>query len=108
MLTPMRRLSKAIQVAVLAIFSVPVAVVGTVLTSLIFLPLPVNLPREKAGVQSRISHVYDVNGDEIAVFREFDQNIAVKPADIPITLKQAVISSEDKNFYNHSGVDIRG
>ena len=36
------------------------------------------------------------------VFREFDQNIPVKPADIPMLLKQAVISSEDRHFYSHS------
>ncbi len=88
--------------------AVPPTIALTVVVSLIFLPLPVNLPRERAGVQSRISHVYDVNGDEIAVFREFDQNIRVKKADIPLSLKQAVVAFEDKNFYNHSGVDLRG
>ncbi len=104
----MRQLAKAIKVAILAVFSVPVAVLGTVLTSLIFLPLPVNLPRERAGVQSRISHVYDAAGNEIAVFREFDQNIPVKPSDIPTILKQAVISDEDRSYYRHSGIDLRG
>ncbi|MDP1794390.1 MAG: transglycosylase domain-containing protein, partial [Acidimicrobiales bacterium] len=101
-------LAKAIKVAVLAVFSVPIAVLGTVLTSLVFLPLPVNLPRERAGVQSRISHVFDAAGNEIAIFREFDQNIPVKPSDIPTSLKQAVISDEDRSFYKHSGIDIRG
>src|SRR5205085_2972013 len=48
------------------------------------------------------------NGNEIAVFREFDQNIPVKPSDIPKVLKDAVIASEDRNFYHHSGVDLRG
>lgn len=108
MLTVMGRFMRAIKIAVLSVFTVPVAVLGTVLTSLIFLPLPVNLPRERSGVQSRISHVYDIEGNEIAVFREFDQNIAVKPEDLPITLKQAVISAEDKSFYKHSGIDLRG
>jgi penicillin-binding protein 1A len=104
----MRQLAKTLQVAILACFSVPVVVLGTVLTSLIFLPLPVNLPREQAGVQSRISHVYDIDGNEIAVFREFDQNIPVKPSDIPVVLKQAVISDEDRSFYKHAGIDLRG
>ncbi len=88
--------------------TVPPAVAFTVLVSLIFLPLPVNLPAERASVTSRISHVYDIDGNEIAIFREFDQNIPVKPEDIPISLKQAVISSEDRSFYRHSGVDLRG
>ncbi len=104
----MRQLGNALKVAILAGFSVPIVVLGTVVTSLVFLPLPVNLPRERAGVQSRISHVYDIDGNEIAVFREFDQNIPVKPADIPTVLKQAVISDEDRSFYKHSGIDLRG
>ena len=28
--------------------------------------------------------------------------------DVPDILKQAVISAEDRNFYEHGGVDIRG
>jgi penicillin-binding protein 1A len=104
----MRRFLKLIKVVVLATFTVPVAVMGTFLASMIFLPLPVNLPRERASVVSRISHVFDIDGNEIAVFRQFDQNIPVKPADLPAVLKNAVIASEDKNFYKHSGIDLRG
>ncbi|MBA2609603.1 MAG: transglycosylase domain-containing protein [Actinobacteria bacterium] len=104
----MHTVLRLFKIAVLAIFTVPVAALGTFLTSMIFLPLPVNLPRERASVTSRISHVYDVGGNEIAVFRQFDQNIPVKPADIPEVLKQAVIAAEDRGFYKHSGVDLRG
>ncbi|MEY2425850.1 MAG: penicillin-binding protein [Actinomycetota bacterium] len=104
----LRRLGKTMSVLLFSALTVPPAVAFTVIASLIFLPLPVNLPRERASVTSRISHVYDINGNEIAVFREFDQNIPVKPEDLPISLKQAVISSEDRSFYRHSGVDLRG
>jgi penicillin-binding protein 1A len=104
----LRRFGKTVSVLVLSALTVPPAVAFTVIVSLIFLPLPVNLPRERASVTSRISHVYDIEGNEIAVFREFDQNIPVSKKDIPVSLKQAVISSEDKSFYRHSGVDLRG
>jgi penicillin-binding protein 1A len=104
----MQRLRKVLSAIAISLIVVPIAASGTVVTSLIFLPLPVNLPRENAGVASRISHVYDAEGHEIAVFREFDQNIPVKKGDLPLALKQAVISSEDRNFYRHSGVDIGG
>jgi penicillin-binding protein 1A len=103
-----RRLGKTLSILVFSAISIPPVVVGTVVASLVFLPLPVNLPRENASVTSRVSHVYDINGNEIAVFREFDQNIPVKKADLPISLKQAVISSEDKNYYRHSGIDLSG
>ena len=104
----MHRIRTALSAIAISAVVVPVAATGTVVTSLIFLPLPVSLPRERAGVQSRISHVFDVDGNEIAVFREFDQNIPVKPQDLPLNLKQAVVASEDKGFYKHSGVDLRG
>jgi penicillin-binding protein 1A len=32
----------------------------------------------------------------------------VRPEDIPLVLKQAVIAAEDRRFYSHGGVDVRG
>ena len=87
---------------------VPIVVGATVLGAFLFLPLPATLPKAGAGEGGQISHVYDANGDEIAVFREFEQNIPVKKEDIPLVLKQAVVSAEDRNFYRHGGVDLRG
>lgn len=104
----MTRLWLAFKVAVLSVVTVPVAVSGTYIAAQLFLPLPVNLPTERAQVTAGISRVYDIDGTEIAVFREFDQKLPVEPGDIPVILKQAVVSSEDKNFYKHSGVDLRG
>jgi penicillin-binding protein 1A len=104
----MRKLGKAVSVLIFSGLTVPPAIGLTIVLSLIFLPLPVNLPRQNTSAVSSVSHVYDVDGNEIAVFREFDQNIPVKRADIPISLKQAVVSSEDKSFYSHSGIDLRG
>src|SRR6476646_2382259 len=89
-----------------AAVTLTVVVVG--LASVIFLPLPANLPQPKAVEAGRVSRVYDVNGQEIGQFREFEQSIPVKQSDIPLVLKQAVVSSEDRNFYRHGGVDIRG
>lgn len=104
----MFRLWLAVKVAVLSAVTVPIAVSGTYLAAQLFLPLPVNLPAQRAEVTKGISHVYDIDGNEIALFREFDQKIPVKPEDIPLQLKQAVVASEDKNFYRHGGVDLRG
>lgn len=87
---------------------VPVAVVGTILSSFIFLPLPASLPAARPTVASQISHIYDASGREIGVFREFEQNIPVRRRDIPRHLRQAVIASEDRSFYRHGGVDLRG
>jgi penicillin-binding protein 1A len=87
---------------------VPVTVVGVILGSFIFLPLPAALPAPKPGEGGQITRVYDQNGQEIGQLRKFDLDIPVKPTDIPLILKQAVIAAEDRNFYQHGGVDVRG
>ena len=86
----------------------PLAVTTTVLATFLFVPLPATLPDPKHNEASQVSHVLDANGDEIGVFRQFEQSIPVAEKDIPQVLKDAVISAEDQNFYKHSGVDVRG
>ncbi len=80
----------------------------TILLALFNLPVPDTLPIPRPPGGSQISRVYDVNGDEIGQFSEFEQNRPVKKSDIPEHLKQAVIAAEDKNFYRHGGLDLRG
>src|SRR5437763_7155987 len=87
---------------------VPVGTAGTVLGAFLFLPLPATLPKPKPNVASSMSHVYDINGNEIAVFRQYETSIPVQQKDIPEILKQAVVSIEDKRFYSHGGVDPQG
>src|SRR5687767_9984551 len=87
---------------------VPIAVVVVILASFIFLPLPAALPAQRQIEGGQITRVYDQNGVEVGQFRKFEQNIPVKPTDIPLILKQAVIAAEDRNFYEHGGVDVRG
>src|SRR6266480_3046479 len=102
---------RAIRAAVVFIASsilVPIGTVGTVLGAFLFLPLPATLPKPKAGVASSLSHVYDINGNEIAVFRQYETSIPVQQKDIPEILKQAVVSIEDRRFYSHGGVDPQG
>src|SRR5437660_5536489 len=82
---------------------VPIGTVGTVLGAFLFLPLPATLPKPKPGVASSLSHVYDINGNEIAVFRQYETSIPVQQKDIPEILKQAVVSVEAKRFHSHGG-----
>src|SRR5579859_5678645 len=87
---------------------VPVVVATTVLASLFFLPLPAAIPQPKAPATIVPSQVFDRNGNLIATFQQFDLSFPVKKADIPTVLKDAVVAVEDRNFYKHGGVDIRG
>jgi penicillin-binding protein 1A len=104
----MRRLIRLVAAFLIVAVVTPVAATGTILTSFLFLPLPANLPEPKPINQSQLSRVFDVDGNQIAIFRRFETSIPVKPSDIPEALKKAVVAAEDRNFYKHGGVDIRG
>src|SRR5438132_880396 len=99
---------RALLCVVVCSVAAPIAVLVTVLAAFLFLPLPATLPEARAVQGSIVSHVLDKDGNEIAVFREFEQNLPVQPQDIPLVLKEAVVASEDRNFYHHGGVDLRG
>lgn len=53
------------------------------------------------------SVVYDVNNRPIKGLSE-QNRISVSFDDIPLTYKNAVIAIEDKDFYQHHGVDLKG
>lgn len=108
MLRVLRQSVRVILIVGISAVTVPATVVATVVGSLIFLPLPATLPTPKLALASEPSTVLDINGNPIASFREFEQQIPVQPSDIPTILKEAVISSEDRDFYHHGGVDPRG
>src|SRR5947207_3045576 len=103
-----RRIVRALVLVVTCGITVPVAVGVVVMGSLLFLPLPAVLPAPKAVTQSQGSKIFTVDGQQIAEFKDVDLKIPVRPEDIPDVLKKAVISAEDRNFYTHGGVDIRG
>jgi len=86
----------------------PITCIAVVLGALIFLPLPATLPLPKAILDSQASHVFDANGNEIAVFKPFETSIPVAQGDIPQVLKDAVVAAEDHGFYDHGGIDFRG
>ena len=87
---------------------VPVVVTAIVLSSLLFPPRLEELPDPRPPGGSQLSRVQDINGREIAIFREFDQRVPLRREDIPEVLKQAVVSVEDKTFYTNNGLDVSG
>ena len=51
-----------------------------------------------------IGHIYDVHGQPlIEMAREYRRNISYQ--DIPPVVRDAILAAEDKNFFNHNGVD---
>ena len=103
----MRRFLSLAAAALLVVLT-PVSSAAVLLAANLFLPLPAHLPERIPPAPSQISRVYDAAGNEIGTFKQFDTSIPVEPGDIPEVLKQAVIAAEDRSFYSHDGVDIRG
>ncbi len=68
------------------------------------LPDDSNLKSYKPDVMTR---VYDSNGQLVREFSK-EYRIFVPIENIPDRLKNAFISAEDKNFYNHIGIDPTG
>ena len=54
------------------------------------------------------SHIYDINGNEIANVHAAENRVPVKISQIPQNLQDAFIAVEDNRFYEHSGIDPRG
>jgi len=51
-----------------------------------------------------IGHVYDANGEVLFEFAKEYRQIVQYP-DIPAIVRDAIIATEDKNFFSHSGFD---
>ncbi len=105
---PMRRKLKLVAATLLVAVVTPITAAGVMLTAYLFLPLPANLPERSGREAAQISRVFDVEGNQIGVIKQFETSIPSTPGDIPDVLRQAVVAAEDRNFYSHGGVDIRG
>lgn len=57
---------------------------------------------------ARASIMYDDQGRVITSLRNNENRIIVPSNGISPTMKQAVVSIEDRRFYNHRGIDFRG
>jgi penicillin-binding protein 1A len=66
-------------------------------------------PFGKAQQQQVDGYVYAGDGHTIlAVLRGSQSRVLVQSADIAPAMKQAIVATEDRRFYEHRGIDIRG
>ena len=75
---------------------------------LLYGQLPGTVPQPHDRVVSMPSVVYDASGKEIGSFHEYELTVPVKPSDIPQVMKDAMVAAEDRHFWEHDGVDVRG
>ena len=64
--------------------------------------------RYKPTKNDRNSYIYTSDGRVLAVLRGSEARIVVKSEDIADVMKQAIVAIEDRRFFEHRGVDIRG
>ncbi|HEV2070559.1 MAG TPA: transglycosylase domain-containing protein, partial [Acidimicrobiales bacterium] len=100
-----RGLAWAATVVLVVAALAPVGVSGIVAASVLAPPSLDELPDLRPARGGFLSRVYDVHGQEIAVFRQFERRLPIEEADIPEHLKEAVVAAEDHSFYSHSGID---
>ena len=67
-------------------------------------------PEELASrVQNTVNTYYDRNGELLWEDRgSGDYRLVVDGSDISTYMRQATVAIEDKNFYNHAGIDLSG
>jgi penicillin-binding protein 1A len=95
-----------------AIFSVLTLglVMGALTVGAVFWVYGRDLPDHETLVNyqpATISRIYSPAGRIIDEFAE-ERRLYVPADEIPLLVKQAFISAEDKNFYQHQGFDLRG
>jgi penicillin-binding protein 1A len=99
------RLRLGLVLAGLALLALVSTVFGMMMAVASDLPALENREEYK---HSRNSVLYDIRGRELGVLTG-NQNRILVPADqISPAMKHAIIAIEDKRFYEHPGVDVRG
>ena len=96
----------------LGLTTVIVVVVGlvavtTAIATYVLLPLPVNLPEERIQPEKQASIVYALDGAPIGQFKGAESQVTISAADIPDTVRRAVVAAEDHRFFHHKGVDYQ-
>ena len=104
----LKRIFGSVVLASVTVAGAPIAFGATILAGFIFLPLPASIPLPKPVVQLQPTVIYDRYGHQIATLSQFESNLPFTDAQVPQTLKEAVIADEDRNYYHENGVDVRG
>lgn len=66
----------------------------------------IKLDDEKLKIEPKPTRIYDASGNKMAEF-ERDRKEMTPYSDIPTEVVEAIVSTEDREFFNHSGMNIR-
>ena len=76
------------------------------LAGLLFVIARVPLPA--AGAQAQTTFLTDINGARLASLDNGEDRVAVRLDQVPKVLQEAVLAVEDRNFFEHQGLDPGG
>ncbi len=107
-MTFLSRAFRIVAALLLSALFVPPVAAGVAGLTLLRAPLPGELPARRPNLTAVPSTVLDRDGQEIGVFRGFDRSVEFDRSDLPQHLIDAVVSIEDRRFFEHKGVDFEG
>jgi penicillin-binding protein 1A len=88
------------------LFPVIAILIGIGILALTYAFASIPLPKDVRVTQS--AEVFDLHGHLIGTYSGEIKRFLIDTSKLPPYVAQAVISSEDKNYYHHGGVDLRG
>lgn len=62
---------------------------------------------EEAFHENKVTSIYDINGKLICELNGSKKSYYLKSDEIPRTVKEAFLVTEDRSFYEHSGIDYK-
>jgi len=98
---------KSVLVVVLVVATPAIAAVVAVAV-LVVSPLPGAVPDPLEAPEIRPAVLLAADGTPIATLRGFELNLPTQASDITPVVVAALIAAEDRNFYDHTGVDVGG
>jgi penicillin-binding protein 1A len=88
------------------IFPVLALLIGIGILAVAYAFATIPLPKDVKVTQS--SEVFDLHGHLIGTYSSEINRFLIDTTKLPPYVSQAIISSEDKNYFKHGGVDLRG
>jgi penicillin-binding protein 1A len=88
------------------IFPVLAILIGIGVLAITYAFASIPLPKDVEVTQS--AEVFDLHGHLIGTYSGTIKRFLIDTSTLPPYVAQAVISSEDRNYYHHGGVDLRG
>jgi len=88
------------------VLAIPLLAVIGVGGTLLYLYVHLDIPKAPPPVQT--TYVYDSQGKLLTTFHAAVNRTIIPLSDMPATFQNAVIDTEDKDFYSHPGIDPIG